>query len=346
MKQAVYYLNQFFGQIGGEEKADTPLDIREGTLGVSQAFQKYFDEDELKITHTVICGDNYFAEHMEEVTDRLEKFFLDVRPDLVVAGPAFNAGRYGMACGNVMKLAQQSLGIPAVSAMHPENPGVDLFKLYGYIFPAAPNASGMRRDMKKTAAFVKKLIRQERTGSPEEEGYYRRGIRKMVWKTDIGAVRAVNMLLDKINKRPFETELPMPVFSKVVPSGPVKDLAKATIAVMTSGGIVPKGNPDHLEALACTKYAAYTKKDFGGSLSEPDVAHGGYDPSYAQENGNRVLPVDVLEELETEHVIGKLYPKYYVTVGNSMPVDRAAAFGERIAGEIKGKVDGVILTST
>lgn len=346
MKQAVYYLNQFFGQIGGEEMADYPLTVREGTLGVSEAFQKFFDEEELQVTHTVICGDNYFAEHTEEVLERLEEFFTKTHPDLVVAGPAFNAGRYGMACGNVMKLAQQSLGIPAVSAMHQENPGVELFRLYGYILPAAPNAAGMRRDMKKMAAFAGKLIRQEEIGAPEEEGYYRRGIRKMVWKQETGAVRAVNMLLDKISGRPFETELPMPEFSRVVPSDPIPDLSKATIAVMTSGGIVPKGNPDHLEALACTKYVAYTKEDFGGSRFEADVAHGGYDPSYAQENGNRVLPIDVLEDLEAEHVIGKLYPRYYVTVGNSMPVDRAAAFGEHIAREIKGKVDGVILTST
>ena len=62
--------------------------------------------------------------------------------------------------------------------------------------------------------------------------------------------------------------------------------------------------------------------------------------------GNRVLPVDVLEDFAKDGTIGELYPYFYVTVGNSMPVDRAAMFGQEIAKEIKGKVDGVILTST
>ena len=67
---------------------------------------------------------------------------------------------------------------------------------------------------------------------------------------------------------------------------------------------------------------------------------------FAMENGNRVLPVDVLEDFAKDGTIGELYPYFYVTVGNSMPVDRAAMFGQEIAKEIKGKVDGVILTST
>lgn len=346
MKRVVYYLNQFFGQIGGEDMADYPLEVREGTFGVSEAFQRAFSQEELVVTHTIICGDNYFAENTDAVLDKLEVIMKNANPDIVVAGPAFNAGRYGMACGNVVKLAQQRLGLPAVSCMYQENPGVEMFKLYGYIIPSAPNAAGMRKDLKKVVALVKKLVNDEEIGTPEEEGYYKRGIRKMVKKDEIGAVRAVNMLLDKLNERPFVTELPMPKFSKVVPSAPIADLSKATIAVMTSGGIVPLGNPDRLEALSCTKYAAYTKEDFNGNNEVVDVAHGGYDPTFAQENGNRVLPVDVLEDLEKENVIGKFYPYYYVTVGNGMAVDKATSFGEQIAKEVKGKVDGVILTST
>ena len=88
-------------------------------------------------------------------------------------------------------------------------------------------------------------------------------------------------------------------------------------------------------------------EEYGDAGTLPaDVAHGGFDPSFAMENGNRVLPVDVLEDFAKDGTIGELYPYFYVTVGNSMPVDRAAMFGQEIAKEIKGKVDGVILTST
>ena len=51
------------------------------------------------------------------------------------------------------------------------------------------------------------------------------------------------MLLKKLADKPFETEYPMPTFDRVDPQPAIKDLSKATIALCTSGGIVPKGNP-------------------------------------------------------------------------------------------------------
>lgn len=345
--RVVYYLNQFFGQVGGEASAEFPMEIRKGAVGAAGAFQKGFAEKELTVTYTIICGDNYFAENTEKAIGKAKEFLEKEKPDLLVAGPAFNAGRYGIACGNMLKLAQQYLGIPAVSAMYEENPGMEMFRLYGYIFPSGANARDMRNTLQKMQRFVRKLLEGSEIGSPKEEGYFPRGIRKMVWKEETGAVRAVNMILKKIRKEPFETELPMPKFDRIKPSPAIKELSKARIAVMTSGGIVPKGNPDHMEALACTKYRTYTLKDYGDAKTLPaDVAHGGFDPSFALKNGNRILPVDVLEDFAKDGIIGELYPYFYVTVGNSMPVDRAAMFGQEIAKEIKGKVDGVILTST
>ena len=54
--RAVYYLNQFFGQIGGEEAADHPTEIQRGAVGAAGAFQKRFSEEELEVAFTIICG--------------------------------------------------------------------------------------------------------------------------------------------------------------------------------------------------------------------------------------------------------------------------------------------------
>lgn len=59
-------------------------------------------------------------------------------PDLVIAGPAFLAGRYGVACGALCVAVQAQLGIPAVTGMQPENPGVDLHRRRVYIVQTAP----------------------------------------------------------------------------------------------------------------------------------------------------------------------------------------------------------------
>jgi len=344
----VHYINQFFAQLGGEEAAHFPLEVREEAIGPGKILETMLG-DKAKIVATIVCGDNYFVENTENISDQIIAILKQHRADLLVAGPAFNAGRYGMACGTVCKIAQQNLGLIAVSGMFEENPGVELYKLYGYIFPTAKQARGMKEALDKMAGFIKKVADNQKIQGPDIDGYFPRGVRKNIWMEKTGAQRAVDMALDKVLGRPFKTELEMPKFTRVKPSEPIKDLKTATIAIMTSGGIVPKGNPDRLEAFACSKWAKYTIEDFGGAgLKNSEVAHGGYDPSFANEDANRVLPVETMMELEKQGEIGGLYPYFYVTVGNSMPVDRATLFGNVIGNEIakEGKIDGIILTST
>ncbi|HBI26941.1 MAG TPA: glycine/betaine/sarcosine/D-proline family reductase selenoprotein B, partial [Peptococcaceae bacterium] len=72
-----------------------------------------------------------------------------------------------------------------------------------------------------------------------------------------------------------------------------------------------------------------------------------YDPVYANEDLDRVLPVDVLKEMEKAGEIGSLYEYWYATVGNGTSVANAKKFAAEIAGELKSSgVDAVILTST
>lgn len=343
----VHYINQFFGQIGAESEAYHPLEVREGVVGPGMALKAALGSD-AEIIATIICGDNYFVENTESLTDEIVDILKKYEADMLVAGPAFNAGRYGMACGGVCKIANEVLGIHTVSAMYKENPGLEIYKNHAYIFPTVDSARGMRDAIKTVSAFIKKIANNETIGGPEEEGYFTRGIRKNIFCKDTGAKRAVDMALAKINGTPFKTELKMPEFKKFKPSPAIKDIKNAIIAVMTSGGIVPTGNPDRLEAAYCTKYKAYTFEDFGGEgMPECEVAHGGYDPIYANEDGNRVLPIESMLDLEKDGETN-LYRKFYVTVGNSMGTDRAGEFGDAIAKELldDGKVDGVILTST
>ena len=346
--RVVHYVNQFFGQVGGETAASFPLEVREGPIALGNSFNPLF-KGKAEIVATVICGDNYFMENTQEaskdIADILEKY----KADLLIAGPAFNAGRYGMACGEVCKIAQQSLSITAVTGMYKENPAVDMYKINTYIFPTSDSARGMKEAVKIISDFVIKVAEGKEIQGPDVEGYYPRGVRKNIFVSKTGAHRAVDMALDKIYGRPFKTELEMPKFTKVIPSNPIKDLKKSTIALMTTGGIVPKGNPDRMEACFCTKYKRYKIEDFGGyTMINCEVAHGGYDPTFGNEDANRVLPVGIMVDMEKQGKIGKLYPHFYVTVGNGMAVDKATAFGQAIGREIleEGVVDGVILTST
>ncbi len=78
-----------------------------------------------------------------------------------------------------------------------------------------------------------------------------------------------------------------------------------------------------------------------------ETAHGGYDPTYANQDPNRVLPVDVLKDLQKEGKIGELYPYYYTTVGNGTSVKNSKAYASEFAQTlVKDGVQAVILTST
>ena len=66
MKKAILYINQFFGQIGGEDKADFEPQIREGKVGPALEYAKTLDA---QITHTIICGDNYMGSHTQDAVD-------------------------------------------------------------------------------------------------------------------------------------------------------------------------------------------------------------------------------------------------------------------------------------
>ena len=127
-----------------------------------------------------------------------------------------------------------------------------------------------------------------------------------------------------------------------------EDVRKATVAVVTSGGIVPRGNPDHIESASASKFGAYSLAGLDRLTAESHQSvHGGYDPTYANADPNRVLPIDALRELEKEGRFGRLHETYYATVGNATSVRRAVRFGEEIAAMLVNVgVHAVVITST
>lgn len=347
MIRVVHYINQFFGQIGGEEKANTPPEIREGIVGPGMAFKAAF-KGEAEIVATVICGDSYYAENEAKAKAEVLEMIKSYKPDIFIAGPAFNAGRYGTACGSIAKEVKDKLQIPVLSGMYIENPGADMFKKELYIVSTKDNAAGMRDAVPKMAAFALKLIKGEEIGLPEDEGYIERGVRTNYFSETRGSKRAVDMLVKKINGETFRTEFKMPDFDRVKPNDPILDITKAKIAIVTSGGIVPKGNPDRIESSSAQKFGKYDIEGIDDLTSEThETAHGGHDPVYANADPDRVIPVDVLRDLEKEGKIGSLHRYFYSTTGNGTAVASARKYGAAIAADLLAAgVDAVILTST
>ena len=346
--KVVHYINQFFANIGGEEKADYPAELRVGeVVGPGMAFAQKFGE-EAEIIATIVCGDSYFNENLDKAKADILTMVKEQAPDVFIAGPAFNAGRYGVACGTIASAVQEELGIPSLTGMYEENPGADMFKDKVYTVATKNSAAGMRAAVGKMAPLALKLGKGEAIGASCQEGYMPNGVRVNFFEKERGSKRAVDMLLKKLAGKPYTTEYPMPDFDRVDPQPAVKDLAHAKIALVTSGGIVPKGNPDHIESSSASHYGEY---DITGvmDLTEEtyETAHGGYDPVYANEDSDRVLPVDVLRDMEKEGKIGELHHLFYTTTGNGTAVASSKAFAAEFSQKLKADgVDAVILTST
>lgn len=345
--KVLYYVNQFFGQIGGEDKAGMAPEFHKEKIGPALGFEKLL-KGEGQVVGTIICGDNYFNENNEDALNFILNVVKTEAPDIFVAGPAFNAGRYGVACAETAKAVTEELHIPVVTGMYIENPGLDICKQVAYVANTSDNAGGMRKALPTMAQLTYKLAQGIELGSPEEEGYIARGMRKTIIVEKRGSLRAVEMLIKRLKGEEFETEMPMPVFDVVQPALAIKDLSKATIALCTSGGIVPAGNPDRIQSASAQKWGKY---DVSGrdALNAPDfyTTHGGYDPVYANEIPDRVAPLDILKEFEKEGYIGKVFDFFYTTTGTGTSVRNAVKFGTEIGKELKDAgVDGVILTST
>ena len=110
----------------------------------------------------------------------------------------------------------------------------------------------------------------------------------------------------------------------------------------------PLGNPDHIESSSASHYGEYDIEGIDTLTADAwETAHGGYDPVYANDEPNRVLPVDVLRQMEREGKIGKLHRYFYTTVGNGTAVASSKKFAAEYAQKLlKAGVHAVIMTST
>jgi glycine reductase complex component B subunit gamma len=344
----VHYVNQFFGGIGGEEKASEKPQVKDGCIGPGRAIQNAL-EGKGDVVATIICGDNYIAERTDEAIKEIIQLLIPYKPDVVIAGPAFNAGRYGVGCGAICKAVQEKMGIPAVTGMFEKNPGVGLYRMNVYIINTLDSVRGMTDAVSRMVNLAMKMATQEKIGSPEAEYYIPRGILKAEMSDKTAAQRAVDMIVKKAQGQPFTTELHLfTEFERVKPPAAIKNLSSAKIALATDGGLVPKGNPDKIELNNATRWGEYSVKGLDSLNPENfEVTHSGYDNTAVRKDPNRLVPLDAARDFEKNLTIGKLNDSYFATTGVLTTFENARRMGREIAQKLKAEgVDGVILTST
>ena len=348
MKKAIHYINQFFGGIGGEDKADFKPVLKEGVVGQGMALNSLMKE--VQITHTVICGDNYMGSNKEEAIAEIMDLIKGLDFDFFIAGPAFQAGRYGVACGNICIAVKEKYNIPVVTSMNVENPGVEMFKKELPIFEGGHSAASMKKDAELIAKYIDKIAKNEPLGGAEENGYFPRGVRHQVWLDSkvSAAKRGVDILVKKLRGEEFKTELQISKKDLIPVATLIKDLKNAKIAILTTGGIVPVDNPDRIQSASATRWGRYDISKMDRLKSgEFKTIHAGFDPAAADNDPNVIVPLDAMKNLLKKGVYGKLHDYFYSTVGTGTTQAEASRMGREMLECLKAdNVDGVIMVST
>lgn len=351
--RVVHYLNQFFGQIGGEEQANVGFSVKEGPVGPGVLLQNELG-DTAEIVATIICGDDFFSINPDEnAAIGLEKIAA-YKPDMFFAGPAFAAGRYTIACGAMCKKISETLKIPTITAMNEEAPGVDIYRKDAFIVKSGIHSREMVKvvkDMVHLAARLTsaggdgKLLTFEDIPAPDEFNYFSRSILKNYICDETVAQRSVSKLLQKIKGEPFTSEVIPPVFEVFEIPAAIKDMSKAEIVFVTDGGLVPKGNPDGMATRSNLRWGAY---DIVKLFQDYEVVHAGYFNDHVLDSPERLVPFETLNELVGAGVVGTVNDKLYSMPACTTVSKRCAEVGTEMATAMKarGRVDGVILTST
>jgi glycine reductase complex component B subunit gamma len=344
--RVLHYLNQFFAGIGGEDVAYIPPRVQDGPVGSGRALQQIL-KNEGTVVATLICGDNYLNDAHDKALAAIVATLQEHKPDVLVAGPAFESGRYGLACAEVCKAAQ-GIGIPALTGMHPDNPGVDSGRPHILVVPTGASPVEMQAALAAMARLALKLGRKETLGPAEVEGFLPRGVRHRYTREVPGYRRALDMLKAKLRRERFTTEVPILVPERVSPAQPIADLSHATIALVTTGGLVRRGNPDKQVSANATRYFRHDVSELE-SLSGKDweAYHAGYFNHIVNKNPNYILPLSFMRDLERQRQLGGIYPHIYALPGVSTPVAQARRMGADIARELKeARVAGCLLVAT
>ncbi len=346
--KVLHYVNQFFGGIGGEDVNDLPVETREGAVGPGRLLDQKLG-DRGSVVETIIAGDNLFVEEEDDSIAKVLEVLERVKPDLVVAGPAFDAGRYGMACALICQAAR-GMGIAAVTAMVDDNAGVLASGRDIYVVPTNDNPAEMAAIIDRMIGLGLKLASGDAISHADADDYIPHGFRREVIRDRPGAERAVDMAVAMALDQPFTPEIKIREYDIVSAPEPIVNLKDTTVALVTTAGIVPEANPDGLgDNHAKREWASY---DIDGTNAliqgEWQSMHSGFKGYiYNSVNPNYALPLPALRGLEALGVIKKIHSEFFSMVGAGAPVTDAQEMGREIAQRLVADgVQAVILEST
>jgi glycine reductase complex component B subunit gamma len=347
--KVLHYLNQFFARIGGGKKAGQEVLFLPHAVGVGGVIKNMLKDRSVEYA-TLACGDNYFHEEEEKALSAIRAALEQFQPDIFLAGPAFNAGRYGLACAKVCSWVRDNWRIPAITGMHEDNPGTKEIGRHVFAIQTGASAASMQESLRRFALLIERLLADDEAAIENFRAEHCLPIpRRFTMRSGVpDYVRATDLLLAKLNGKPYESEIPQIEAKQHPIPNLTSNLQDLTVALVTEGGLVPQGNPDRLESSRGSRYFKYAlagRDDL--RQGEFEAKHTGYDTSTVDKDPDRIVPLDAMRVLEKSKRFKKLHDHYFVTTGTGAMPSKMEEIGAGIAAELAGSgVGAVILTAT
>lgn len=356
---AVLYLNTHFAGVVGEKGAD--LESMEPTFynfkelsGQNELYQEIAG-NKINIVGVIVVGDNYAVEKEEEAVRQVLDIIWRSRsyPDIFFAGPCYKAGRYGHFSQLVCKAVSKKFGIPSITGMYSKNVGIGTYrddrffnKENVYVVKTSSSVMGTSDALKKMISLAEKLIEGKKV-NPKNDFYIPQGRRVNKFTDKPAVVRAFDMLMKKGRGEPFDSEIPIYEIKAVMPARAIsKPLSEAKIMLVTTGGVVPVGNPDKLAGCNPNYWFKYS---FGGlqklTSKTHQTVHLGYAGNWVNQNPNWMLPLDLALEFKQKGIIADFHNEYFVTVGNGLEIGKAENMAKELLKQFPSDIDGVIVSS-
>ena len=250
----VHYINQFFGGKGSEEAADLEPFTQDEAVGPGKLLEQVLGSP-AQVVRSLIVGDNFAAENLDSLTERVLQDIKEVEADLFVAGPCFEAGRYGVVAGALCAAVQAGNWHSGHHRHGAGESGVDLpsgGSLYcglrhqcecdarcadenGRPSPGSKPITNPLADQRMKAISPGVGCTMSLSSTPRLNAWLR-----CWWPRQPG---------NRSNRNLRPLQLP-----PVAAPPPIADLSKAKVAIVTDGGLVPKGNPDEIAPYAATNW--------------------------------------------------------------------------------------------
>lgn len=328
--------------------------------GQNELFQEIGDS-KFNIVGVVVAGDSYVADNEKRAIEEVLEIFgycYDTKgikaPNVFFAGPCFKSGRYGHFSQLACKAISKEFGVYAIAGMHKTNAGVGTYsddkfcaKEKAYVVKTSASVIGASRAIERMLSLAGKLLDGEDVRS-KTDFYFPRGKRVNTFVEKPAVFRAFDMLIKKHKGEKFYSEIPIHNIKPVLPAKAVlsKPLSEMKIILLTTGGVVPLGNPDKIASCNPKNWGKYSFEGIDKLTPEAHQSvHGGYANGWVNKNPNWMLALDLARYFEKEGIIGELHNEYFATVGNGLEIGKAENMMEEILKEFPTDIDGAIVSS-